>query len=353
MRHKAALGWLVGCICVLVALIVGCGGDGEVAPGGNGGQVAPTGTATLTGLVVAANDVQQTFSGTPVSVLEAGRTVNTQADGSFTIQNLPAGTATVEVVTPTYPDYGSTRLTAELVADQTTRVNLAVLPIDAATPVNIILDPLVATVDLGGKVIYRSQIVGEGNQVLEDVEPTWVVTGAVGSVSTAGVFAAEQVGSGKVTAFAGDANRSADVTVVAPRVPQVAAFLVNPTTLPASGGQVYISCAVADGDGVLAGDVKAEIFGPGDEMTQVDMTVPNPGSALACEGQANCYLEATFAATHLVAPNDNQPTGDGVQAPENYSVRINITDRSGANTLSSFVDLIVQGIDQPPGNPSM
>jgi hypothetical protein len=353
MRHKAAVGWLAGCIGVLAALMVGCGGEGEVGPGGDGGPVAPTGTATLTGVVVAANDLQQTFSGAPVSVLEAGRTVNTQAGGSFTIQNLPAGTATVEVVTPTYPDFGSTRVTTELLADETTTLNLAVPPIDAPTPVNIIVDPSVATVDLGGKVLYRSQILGESNQVIEDVEPTWVVTGAVGSVSAAGVFTAQQVGSGKVTAFAGDANRSADVIVVAPRVPQVAAFLVSPTTLPASGGQVYISCALADGDGIAVGDVKAEVFGPGDEITQVDMAVPNPGNALACEGQANCYLEATFAATHTVAANDNQPTAEGIQAPEDYSVRINITDRSGANTLSGFVDLVVQGIDQPPGSPSM
>ena len=132
MREKAALGWLASCILVVVALIVGCHGDG-VAPD-DGVAPPPVGTSTLTGLVFAANDLQQTFSGVPVSVAAAQRTVPTENDGTFTIQNLPAGTLTVEVLTPTYPDYGSTRVTVELVLGQETAVNLAVMPLDTPVP---------------------------------------------------------------------------------------------------------------------------------------------------------------------------------------------------------------------------
>ncbi len=351
MREKAALGWLASCILVVVALIVGCHGDG-VAPD-DGVAPPPVGTSTLTGLVFAANDLQQTFSGVPVSVAAAQRTVPTENDGTFTIQNLPAGTLTVEVLTPTYPDYGSTRVTVELVLGQETAVNLAVMPLDTPVPTNILLDPLAVTVDLFGKVVYRTQIVGEGNVAIEGMEPTWVVEGGIGAASADGVFTAQQIGAGTVTTFAGDAQRTGTVIVVAPRPPQINSLLLNPTTLPASGGDVYIATSISDGDGIPVINVRAEVFGPGDEIITVPMAVTNPGTALACADQANCYLEASYGGTFSAPPNDNQPTAEGIQAPENYSARIRAIDRAGGTTTSAFIDFVVQGIDQPPGGPTM
>jgi len=351
MRNKAELGWIAGIIFIVVALIVGCHGAG-VAPG-PGGVAPPVGTATLTGCVVAADNLAQKFDGVPVSVPDAQRTVDTAADGTFTIANLPAGSSTVEVVTPTYPDYGSASATVELVAGQTTTVNLAVTPLGIPTPLSIVLDPLAATVDLHGTIVYRAQILGEGNQVIPNMVPTWAVTGGIGTMSDDGVFTAQQEGSGTVEAFAGEAQGTGNVTVVAPRPPQITSFLLNPTTLPASGGDVYISAAVSDGDGIAAGNVKAEIYGPGDETTTLNMVVTNPDTALGCSAQPNCYLEATFGVTFSAPANDNQPTADGVQAPENYSGRIKVTDRSAATSRSDFIDFVVRGIDQPPPSPDL
>jgi len=282
-----------------------------------------------------------------------GRAVTTQAGGVFVIEGLPSGELTVQVSTPTYPDYDSATVTVELVANASTTVNIAVMPVDALEPVAILLDPSQATIDLNGKIMYHSQLVAENNQVIPNMEPTWAVIGGIGRISADGVFTAQQVGTGAVKAFAGDVERTGNVVVIAPRPPQITTFLVNPTVLPASGGDVYITAAVADGDGIPVGNVKAEIFAPGDQVITLGMTVTNPNSALATDDDPACFLDATFGAVFSAPANDNQPTADGIQAPENYSVRVKVTDRSSATSTSTFTDFVVQGIDQPPPSPSM
>jgi len=333
---------------VIVALILGCGGDGGQPDGG--GPPPATGTATLQGAVCAANNLAQTLGGVTVSVPAAQRSVTTGADGSFFMQNLPDGSLIVQVDTPTYPAYDSATVQVDLVADQTTTVNIAVLPLDAPDPVQILLDPLQATIDLNGKVLYRSQLVAANNQVIPGVQPTWVVIGGVGSITTRGVFTAQQVGAGQVKAVAGNIERVASVVVVAPRPPQITTFLVNPTVLPASGGDVYVSTAATDGDGISAGNVKAEVFAPGNQITSIDMTVTNPATALPSDDVAS-FLDASYGATFSAPANSNQPTAGGIQAPQNYSVRVRVTDRTGATTTSAFTDFVVQGIDQPPPPP--
>jgi len=351
MRSKAGLAWLAGSTLIIVALIIGCGGDGVQQPGD--GTQPPVGTATLQGTVIAANNTVQSFGGVTVSVPALGRAVSTQLNGGFVVPGLPAGEFAVEVSTPTYPDYDSATVTVELVVNATTTVNIAVLPLDAPEPVGILLDPSEATIDLNGKIMYHSQLVAENNQVIPNMQPSWVVTGGIGAISPQGVFSADQVGVGQVKAFAGSVERTGSVIVVAPQPPQITTFLANPTVLPASGGDVYIATAVADGDGIPVGNVKAEVFAPGDQLTTLGMVVTNPNSALASDDDPACFLDATFGAVFSAPANDNQPTADGIQAPENYSVRVRVTDRSGASSTSTFTDFVVQGIDQPPPSPTM
>lgn len=350
MHSKWALGWLIGLIVVASIIGAGCGGDGD-GDGGGGGTQPLFGNAALTGRVVAADNVAVTLANALITVVGANRSTSSAADGSFLLQNLPVGTWQVRVETPDSETYGTASARVTLNAQETAVVNFAVLPLAAPQPEQILLDPINTSVDVGGRVLYKVQIVGPNNRALDDIKPTWVVAGGVGSISPAGVFAAETVGAGQVIAYAGDASRVASVVVVAPRPPQISSFNVTPHTLPATGGDVFISCAVADGDGVLARDVRVQIFAPDGNVINLDTAVTNPATALGCQGVPNCYLDASFGVTFAVPPNDNQPSPDGVQAPENYSARIQVRDRTGMSSQSEFVDFTVQGIDQPPPRP--
>ncbi|MBD3292416.1 MAG: hypothetical protein GF393_05800 [Armatimonadia bacterium] len=360
MHRKAALGWLIGLFIAVAIIAVGCGGGDD----GVGGGVAPTppaGTATLNGQVVAASNTNSLIANAVVTIQQAGqvaaaqaggRTATTAADGGFAFTNLPAGDWIVMVTTPQSEEFGTASARVSLNDDQTTTVSMAVLPLGLATPQQIQVDPVNTTVDVNGRIAYRAQVTGPANQIL-DVEPTWVVNGEVGQITPDGIFTAHTVGNGSIRAFAGNAEQGASVTVVAPRPPQVTSFRVNPQTLPATGGEIFVSAAVKDGDGVQAGNVTVEILPAGGAPIVVPMQVSNPDSAVRCPGFPNCFVDASFGATYQVPANDNTPTPDGVQAEEQYTVSVRVTDRSGASSQSEFVDFVVQGIDPPPSRPGI
>jgi len=347
MHGKWALGWLTGLIIVAVVINVGCGGgEGEGAA-----PPPPLGTATLTGTVVAADNIQLTFANAVITVVGTGRQGVSGADGSFTMQNLPVGTWQVEVQTPDSEEYGTATAQVTLDPNQVTRVNFAVLPLDTTTPQQILLDPTSTTVDLNGRVIYRTQLVGPNNEPLDGLKPTWVVSGGIGTVTPDGVFTAQTVGNGTVTAFAGAAQRTATVQVVAPRPPQISSFRVTPQTLPATGGTIFLSGAISDGDFFFNDAATTEIYTPDNDVVELQMQVINPETAIPYEGLTNCWLDASFGVQFEVPANDNQPTADGVQDAEDYSARIIVRDRSGMVTESEFVDFTVEGIDAPPARP--
>jgi len=361
MHRTAALGWLTGLSIAVAIIAVGCGGG----DGGGGGGVTPppaTGTATLNGQVVAASDTNSLIANAVVTAQPAAqvasaqagaRTTTTGANGGFVFTNLPAGNWNVTVTTPQSEQFGTANARVPLTADETTTVSLAVLPLGLVAPQSIQIDPASATLDLNGRIAYRAQVVGPDSQVYEGIEPTWVVEGDIGQVTPDGIFTAQTVGTGRVNAFAGNAESSASVTVVAPRPPRVTSFRVNPQTLPATGGEIFISAAIKDGDGVNTGDVTVEILPAGGQPITVPMQVTNPGSAVRCPGIPNCYVDASFGATYQVPANDNTPTPDGVQAQETYTASVRVQDRSGATSQSEFVDFVVQGIDPPPIRPGI
>ncbi len=350
MHRSRALGWLTGLIVTVAVITVGCGGGdggGGIVPGPAGG------TATLNGTVVGADNVATVVPNAVVTVQGTGRSTTSDANGNFTLGGLPSGTFTVLVTTPQSEQYGTATAQVPLTDNATTTVNFAVLPLDLAQPEQILLDPINATLDLNGLLAYRVQVVGPDNQAYEGIEPTWVVTGGIGQISAAGVFTAQAVGSGQVKAYSGNAERTATMVVVAPRPPQIASFRVNPQMLPATGGQVFMSAAIKDGDGIRVQDVTVQILPAGGEPIEVPMAVTNPGSAIPCSGLLNCYIDASFGVNYQVPPNDNTPTPEGVQAEETYSVSLLVRDRSGMTSQSEFVDFVVQGIDPPPTVPGI
>ena len=349
MHRTRALGWLTGLMVAVAIITVGCGGG----DGGGGVVPGPAGTATLTGNVVGADNVAAVIANAVVTVQGTGRSANSDAAGNFTITGLPSGTFTVLVTTPQSEEYGTATASVPLTDNQTTTVSFAVMPLGLAQPEQILLDPINATLDLNGRLAYRAQVVGPDNQAYEGIEPTWVVEGGIGAITPAGIFTAQAVGAGQVKAFAGNAERTATMVVVAPRPPQISSFRVNPQTLPATGGQVFISAAVTDGDGMEVQDVTVQILPAGGAPIEVALAVTNPGSAIACPGLSNCYIDASFGVNYLVPPNDNTPTPGGVQAEEVYSVSLLVRDRTGMTSQSEFVDFVVQGIDPPPALPGI
>lgn len=351
MQKLTTLSWLACVAVVTFALVSGCGGGNP--PAGGGGGVAPAGTATLQGVVRAADNVGVGLAGAAIRVIGSTGTAVADASGAYRIDNLPAGQFSAEAQTPNHVDYGTTRVPVTLTAGQTTTVNFAVMPAAAAEVEQILLDPRVAIIDLNARIDYRTQVVAANNVVIPNIEPTWVITGGIGTITPGGLFTGLLVGNGSVTAYAGDVQALSTVQVDPPSPPQIISFQLDPRSLPASGGDVYISAAITDGDGISVADVTVEIFGPGDQRTLLGMDVANPDSAERCLNQANCYTRATFATTYTVAANDNNPTADGVQAPENYSAHVSVTDRSGAKTTSTFIDFVVEGIDPPPPSPGI
>lgn len=351
MHRTIALGTLTGLIVALAIILGGC--EGSDAGGGAPPPGPAGGTATLTGVVVGADNTATMIANAEVEVQGTGRSAITDGNGRFTIANLAPGTRTVFVTTPQSEVYGTATAQVPLVENQTTTVSLAVLPLGLEPPVQILLDPLNATLDLNGRLAYRAQVVGPDNRPYEGVEPTWVVQGGIGQITADGVFTAQTVGSGQVLAYSGNAERSATMVVVAPRPPQISSFRVNPQMLPATGGQVFISAAVTDGDGIRPQDVTVRILPAGGEPIEIPMQVSNPGSAITCPGLANCYVDASLGVNYQVPANDNTPTADGVQAEEIYSVTLLVRDRSGMTSQSEFIEFVVQGIDPPPARPGI
>ncbi len=353
MNRRVALGLLTGLIIAVAIFAVGCDGGGD-----DGDGVTPTpgpaaGTAMLQGQVVGADNPETLIANAVVTVEGTGRETVSASDGSFTIAGLPAGDWTVTVVTPQSAEYGSAKAQVPLVEDETSAVNFAVMPLKLAAPKQILLDPVDTTVDLNGRIAYRSQVVGPNNQPLEGIEPTWVVEGGIGQITPEGVFTALTTGDGAVRAFAGDVERTATVVVAPPRPPQITSFRVNPQSLPSSGGDVFMSAAIRDGDGVRVQEVSVRILQAGEEPIEIPLHVTNPGTAITCPGLPNCYVDASFGATYQVPPNDNEPTSGGVQAAERYSATLQVRDRSGMAAQSEFVEFVVQGINSPPGQPGI
>ncbi len=350
MHRKAALGWLTCLTIAVVITVAGCSG------GDDGNDVAPPpadGTGTLNGQVVAASDTGVLVPNAVVTVEEIGRSVTTGVSGGFAFSNLPVGTWTVTVTTPQSEDLGTARARVPVARNETTTVSLAVLPLGIVAPAQISLDPTSVTIDVNGRVAYRSQVRGPGSQIYEEIQPTWVVEGGVGHISPQGLFTAQSVGEGRVTAYSGNAARSSSVVVVGPRPPQISSFRVNPQSLPATGGEILISAAVRDGDGINPQDVIAEILPAGGVPEQVPMEVTNPDSAIRCPAVPNCFVDASFGATYQVPANDNRPSPDGIQAPQTYTVSIRVRDRSGVSNRSEFIEFVVRGIDPPPARPGI
>lgn len=328
-------------ILLTIVLLGGCGG-GNGTPDDGGPVVADTGT--ISGRVVRADSPTSGISGASVVVRTATGTplaeTSTNATGAFVIRQVPVGSQTVIVDTVGESLYGSQTVAGVPVhKDATTNLTVTVLRVDAPAPSVLDLTPEDVEVDLNGSAAFTASVRTSSGALA--VTPTFYVTGGIGVVSYDAatkkvVFSATREGTGKLMAVCGTLEASANITVVEAGSPEVSSFLVAPMSLPATGGDVTITVAVTDGDGIKS--VEAEIFRP--DTTSYKVTLP-----------LVLGTQETYRATTSLPANSNPYGTDGKQDAQTYRVRYIVrdwADQVSTTPANEFVTITVAGLEMPP-----
>jgi hypothetical protein len=349
---------LSGLSALLAALAMfcwlsGCGGGDD-----NGGVIPPpvVQTATVRGTVVPADNVAGSLGGATVSALGVGAAgvgpaqntvlARTTADvrGNFVLGNIPVGDVTIVADTLNEANYGSQSIAGvHLDRNDDLALTITVLPVGMASPTVVYLSPNEATIDLHGRVKFNGSVASSTGML--SVTPSFFLTGAVGVVDKSGQFIGTQAGTGKVWAVCGTVQATADIEVTAPRVPQITSFFVSPEELTATGGKVSITLAANDGDGIA--QARVEIYKP-------DGSIENVLLELDVRTNETYWLPEVLdglgdTGRWLIIPaNTNTPDALGHQEAQRYSLRVIVTDNSGASSQTDFVDVVVTGIDTPP-----
>lgn len=323
---------------LIMTLLCGCGGGSDQDE-----PVVVVDTGTIAGRVVRADMPAMGIQGAEITVRSAAGTqlgaATAGPNGNFNISNVPVGNHTVSVDTVEDAIYGEQTLPGVAVQkNTTTTLMVTVLRVDAPQPSVIDLTPANAQVDLNGLVEFTAAVQTSSGPLA--ATPTFYVTGGIGVVSydpvTAKVvFRATHEGAGKLRAICGSVATESNITVVDADSPEVTSFLVAPRTLPATGGDVTITLAVNDGNGVQS--VQAEIFRP--DATSYVVPVPLASGT-----------QETYRTTISIDANTN-PINAGGQNPQTYSVRYIVTDWMDEETTTptdEFVDITVQGLLFPP-----
>ncbi len=326
---------------LLTALLVGCGGGTGPEPTG---PPPPTGTAQIQGEVQGADNPDVKIGYAEVSAQPAAVTTSTDTQGCFTLRNLPAGNTALHINPLHHPDYQPQTLLVPAAAGQTTMVMINVLPSGTATPAQITLAPSNPSVEVGGGIDFGSVMTTATDQL--QVNPSWLLTGGIGTITAAGYFQALVSGTGTLTAVVGDVSTSTIITVIPPQPPDISTVIVSPFSLPPSGGLVSIVAAICDGQGI-------GVDAGGNPRVQACITLPGGGALppLLMDRDAGTSEDGTYRTTYNASANDNTPNPWGIQAPQIYTLRIEAWDTTGKKSTSAAHSLTVQGLAAPPVPP--
>lgn len=340
---------------VVACILSGCGGGGN---DDNEPPIPPvTDTATVRGVVVQADDptiglggatiqAVSTTVGAVMSTAQGTVVAQTMADarGNYVLRNIPVGQVTIVADTPAETYYGSQAIpNLQLAANDNINLTITVLPLSVGNPALVSLTPAQGTIDLNGQIRFAG-VVTSSTGILS-VTPSYYLSGSIGAVDRNGVFYATRAGTGQLIAACGDARATANITVTPPRPPQITSFFVTPTALNATGGKVSVTVAANDGDGIA--QVKAEVYGPDSSVQNVIMELdPRTTETYQLPNQSDPF--GTIGRWLIIPANSNTPDGTGFQQPQRYSIRVVALDNNGASTATNFVDVTVNGLDQPP-----
>ncbi|MBM3500127.1 MAG: hypothetical protein FJX74_15835, partial [Armatimonadetes bacterium] len=331
---------IVGLALIALAVALGGCGSGSGIGGGNPPPPPPpppaAGTATIDGVVVDSQVPTVAIPGAQVVVAadaaaDAPAAV-TDGAGRFKLQKLAAGGVQLDVTFPSTGAYQAMRVTVDTAQKTTTFVTIAALRDEASTPTSLALSPTQAQVDVGGEVQFTAQVQSYG--VPMNVTPSFSLIGDVGTLTASGLFRAAKVGTGNITAFFPGATADATVRVTAPAAPRLGTLSVSPGSLPAEGGNVYISLSTTDGDGIAG--ALAEIT-----------TLGRPTIPRALILESGSPKDGSWATIYPVPANSNPIGTDGVQLEQRYSARVRVTDNSGASSTTQWADFTVAGLEPP------
>ncbi len=320
-------------IAVIFGSLIGCGsgGDNGVQPPG------PAGAIRLEGRVVAADNAGALFPSASVTVLPAGQTVIADANGHFVFTGLDSVPLTVQVNPLYHPEYQACEILLPALTSNYLNLNVAVLPRSADTVTSLAIAPQNQVVEIGSQIPFRAAIVTSAGAT--GLRPTWVALGPAGRIDESGLFIATATGQSTIYAFSGTRYTTTTIRVVAQRAPAILDVLLDPTQLPAEGGQMTVTASLADADGVSS--AMAIIFSPGGTSVNCPMSL--------VLGTAN---NGTWAVTDTIPPNTNLPDTNGIQAPMRYQVGVRAVDADGRVTFSDLVEFFVAGVAPPPPPPA-
>jgi len=340
--HRPAI--IVGVAFIALVVALGGCGSGTGLPGGNPPPPPPpppaAGTATIDGVVVDSETPTVEIAGAQVVVAAEAAAdapaVVTDGAGRFRLTKLAAGGVELDVTFPSTPAYQAMRVTVDTAEKTTTCVSIAALRDEASTPTSLTLSPAQAQIDVGGEVQFIANVQSYGAPM--NVTPSFSLIGNIGTLSASGLFEATKVGTGDVTAFFPGAAAQATIQVTAPAPPKLGTLSVSPGNLPADGGEVYISLSTTDGDGIAGAQAEIATLGRSTVKRALVLETGNE-------------RDGSWATIYPVPANGNPIGPDGVQLEQRYSVRVRVTDKSGASSTTKWADFTVAGLEPPPGPP--
>ena len=332
MRSPRAVAAVVVVLLFLLVL-AGCGGGGG---GPAAGPQQPAGPVDIEGRVVAADNLARVLPLASVVLLPSGLSTTTDGNGHFLFTDVPAGQITVQVTPTAHPGYAAAEVFLPLLPDNHLFFTVALLPRSAGQVTDLRIQPLNQEVEVGTQVQFQAEVVTDSGTT--GLAPTWLAVGSAGTIDANGVFVASGLGSSTVYAFSGTKYTSTVLSTVRERGPAVLETIVDPVQLPATGGQVVITAACTDPQGIAA--VEALIFDFTGNFQRVN-----------CSLVAGTDTDGTYRAVYHAPANSNVPDAGGLQASQDYEVRIFARDRAGNQTLTPPIRFSVQGLEPPPPPP--
>jgi hypothetical protein len=310
------------------------GGAGLALLGCDGGGGTIPQTANISGRVVDATDPDRGIDGATVSTEQPRSRVSTTTHdrGYYELTGVPAGTTKVFVTLPEDSNYQGVEIELTVTAGAEITLNITVVPKEVRPDV-VEVTPGEVTVEVGQTQDFQAIVKDQAGHVLS-VEPTWSVTGNIGTIDERGRFTATSSGEGTVVATAGDQSGTATVHVEADvnEPPIIASVQAQPERLGYRGGRVTVTAEVTDDKSVA----------------QVWMVVKNPEGRPSSEIALIRQTGNVYQGIYDAAANVQE---DGTSAV--YTVTVYAKDNENSQARPKDTTFTVQGPVRPPGKPAM
>jgi hypothetical protein len=213
-RHRKGAALIsLGVTALLLGIVAGCGGRLSLT----GGSV-PIGTSKLRGVVVRADDINQTAEGAPVtlSIDDKQSTVTSGQDGTFDFGSIIGGRYACEIDPPVGSGLRNGWVWYFDLPDDTSAQMVAALwpsGFDPNVVTRVTISPDQHTMRVGETIRFVPTAYGEQDQPLS-VRPSLMIVGDLGDLAAGGLFTATKAGDGKMIAWVNGKFAFAQVKVI-------------------------------------------------------------------------------------------------------------------------------------------